>query len=422
MTYYSQLSIIEATFFLPRRHADTDIGLLPLLLQIPARRDLTLRRAELELTVSESTKTIFDLENITEGEMTQRELRFQSEFRRGRRRSRIFMATLIVLLVLGFIISFNVGRFNVEPRGVLESLIKGIRLGPGRIEEWADARDTVVWLVRMPRILAAILVGGALAVAGATYQGLFRNPMVSPDILGASAGASVGACFMMLLNQGSAMIQVGAFVMGIVAVALSYFLSKAVGRGSNMVLLLVLCGMTVNTLFQAVVSIIKYLADVDSQLPAMTYWLMGSLAKVNYGDLLFFAVTFIVGLIPIMALRWRLNVLSFGEDEAKAMGVNVGAVRLISIVCATLLTAAVVSIAGTIGWVGLMIPHLVRFIVGPNNKTLIPMSLLTGGLFMLIVDDFCRSLLSYEIPLGVLTSLLGAPFFIFILYKRKGAS
>ena len=422
MTYYSQLSIIEATFFLPRRHADTDIGLLPLLLQIPARRDLTLRRAELELTVSESTKTIFDLENITEGEMTQRELRFQSEFRRGRRRSRIFMATLIVLLVLGFIISFNVGRFNVEPRGVLESLIKGIRLGPGRIEEWADARDTVVWLVRMPRILAAILVGGALAVAGATYQGLFRNPMVSPDILGASAGASVGACFMMLLNQGAAMIQVGAFVMGIVAVALSYFLSKAVGRGSNMVLLLVLCGMTVNTLFQAVVSIIKYLADVDSQLPAMTYWLMGSLAKVNYGDLLFFAVTFIVGLIPIMALRWRLNVLSFGEDEAKAMGVNVGAVRLISIVCATLLTAAVVSIAGTIGWVGLMIPHLVRFIVGPNNKTLIPMSLLTGGLFMLIVDDFCRSLLSYEIPLGVLTSLLGAPFFIFILYKRKGAS
>ena len=413
---------MEATFFLPRRYADTDIGLLPLLLQIPARRDLTLRRAELELTVSESTKTIFDLENITEGEMTQRELRFQSEFRRGRRRSRIFMATLIVLLVLGFIISFNVGRFNVEPRGVLESLIKGIRLGPGRIEEWADARDTVVWLVRMPRILAAILVGGALAVAGATYQGLFRNPMVSPDILGASAGASVGACFMMLLNQGSAMIQVGAFVMGIVAVALSYFLSKAVGRGSNMVLLLVLCGMTVNTLFQAVVSIIKYLADVDSQLPAMTYWLMGSLAKVNYGDLLFFAVTFIVGLIPIMALRWRLNVLSFGEDEAKAMGVNVGAVRLISIVCATLLTAAVVSIAGTIGWVGLMIPHLVRFIVGPNNKTLIPMSLLTGGLFMLIVDDFCRSLLSYEIPLGVLTSLLGAPFFIFILYKRKGAS
>ncbi|MBR6259442.1 MAG: iron ABC transporter permease, partial [Oscillospiraceae bacterium] len=145
-----------------------------------------------------------------------------------------------------------------------------------------------------------------------------------------------------------------------------------------------------------------------------------SIAKVGYKDLLFFIITFAIGVIPIMVLRWRLNILSFGEDEAKAMGVNVSTVRLISIICATLLTAAVVSIAGTIGWVGLMIPHLVRFLVGPNNKTLVPMSLLTGGLFMLIIDNLCRSLLAYEIPLGVLTSLLGAPFFIFILYKRKG--
>ena len=224
----------------------------------------------------------------------------------------------------------------------------------------------------------------------------------------------------MLLDQGNAMIQLGAFVMGIVAVALSYFLSKAIGKGSNMVLLLVLCGMTVNTLFNAVVSIIKYMADTESQLPEMTYWLMGSIAKADYKDILFFVITFVIGVVPILCLRWRLNILSFGEDEAKAMGVNVGAIRLVCIVCATLLTAAVVSIAGTIGWVGLMIPHLVRFIVGPNNKTLLPMSLLTGALFMLIIDNLCRSLLAYEIPLGVLTSLLGAPFFIFILYKRKG--
>ena len=189
-----------------------------------------------------------------------------------------------------------------------------------------------------------------------------------------------------------------------------------------MILLLVLCGMTVNTLFQAVVSIIKYLADTESQLPEMTYWLMGSIAKVSYHDLLFFIIPFAVGIVPIVALRWKLNVLSFGEDEAKAMGVNVGAVRVVCIICATLLTAAVVSVAGTIGWVGLMIPHLVRFLVGPNNKTLLPLSLLTGGLFMLIIDNFCRSLMAYEIPLGVLTSLLGAPFFIFILYKRRGAA
>ena len=378
-------------------------------------------------------RTIFDLENIPDdGELTEREQRFRREFRQTQRRGKIASASVAVLLAAAFIISFGVGRYALSPGDVLVSIWKGLRHAAWSVGSWlrlttaaepewlAGSEDTVVWLVRMPRILAAILVGGALSVSGATYQGLFRNPMVSPDILGASAGASVGACFMMLLNQGNAMIQLGAFVMGIGAVALSHFLSKAVGRGGSMILLLVLCGMTVNTLFQAVVSIIKYMADTESQLPEMTYWLMGSIAKAGYDDLLFFLITFVIGVVPILALRWRLNVLSFGEDEAKAMGVNVSTVRLISIICATLLTAAVVSIAGTIGWVGLMIPHLVRFLVGPNNKTLVPMSLLTGGLFMLIIDNLCRSLLAYEIPLGVLTSLLGAPFFIFILYKRKG--
>lgn len=348
--------------------------------------------------------------------------RFLREYKQSKRKGLIAFIAVIALLALAFIASFCIGRYSISPARVLQSIGDGIKNGAGEFSKWGTAEDTVVWLVRMPRICAAILVGAALATAGATYQGLFRNPMVSPDILGASAGASVGACFMMLMNQNSAMIQAGAFVTGIIAVTLSYFLSKAIGRGSNMILLLVLCGMTVNTLFQAVVSIIKYLADTESQLPEMTYWLMGSIAKVSYRDLLFFLIPFAVGIVPIVALRWKLNVLSFGEDEAKAMGVNVGAVRVVCIICATLLTAAVVSVAGTIGWVGLMIPHLVRFLVGPNNKTLIPLSLLTGGLFMLIIDNFCRSLMAYEIPLGVLTSLLGAPFFIFILYKRRGAA
>ena len=348
--------------------------------------------------------------------------RFLREYKQSKRKGLIAFIAVIVMLTLAFIASFCIGRYSISPARVLQSIGDGIKNGAGEFSKWGTAEDTVVWLVRMPRICAAILVGAALAAAGATYQGLFRNPMVSPDILGASAGASVGACFMMLMNQSSAMIQAGAFVTGIIAVTLSYFLSKAIGRGSNMILLLVLCGMTVNTLFQAVVSIIKYLADTESQLPEMTYWLMGSIAKVSYRDLLFFLIPFAVGIVPIVALRWKLNVLSFGEDEAKAMGVNVGAVRVVCIICATLLTAAVVSVAGTIGWVGLMIPHLVRFLVGPNNKTLIPLSLLAGGLFMLIIDNFCRSLMAYEIPLGVLTSLLGAPFFIFILYKRRGAA
>lgn len=285
--------------------------------------------------------------------LREKEERFLREYKQSKRKGLIAFITVIVMLACVFVASFCIGRFSITPVRVLQSIGNGIKNGIGELSKWGTAEDTVVWLVRMPRICAAILVGSALAVAGATYQELFRNPMVSPDILGASAGASVGACFMMLMNQSSAMIQAGAFVTGIIAVTLSYFLSKAIGRGSNMILLLVLCGMTVNTLFQAVVSIIKYLADTESQLPEMTYWLMGSIAKVSYRDLLFFLIPFAVGIVPIVALRWKLNVLSFGEDEAKAMGVNVGAVRVVCIICATLLTAAVVSVAGTIGWVGL---------------------------------------------------------------------
>ena len=284
---------------------------------------------------------------------------------------------------------------------------------------WEDVYETIVWDVRMPRIIAAILVGASLSVAGATYQGLFRNPMVSPDILGASAGASVGACLMMLLNQNGVIIQIAAFVFGLFAVILTYSLSKTLSKSADMVLMLVLCGLIVSTLFQAFVSIIKYVADTDLLLPEITYWLMGSIAKVTYKDIMFFMIPFTLGVIPIMLIRWQLNVMSFGEDEAKAMGVNVRSIRLICIVCSTLLTAGVVSIAGTIGWVGLMIPHLVRFMVGPNNVKLIPMSFLTGSLFMLVVDNVCRSALAYEIPLGVLTSLIGAPFFVLILYKHK---
>jgi ABC-type fe3+-siderophore transport system, permease component len=356
---------------------------------------------------------------------------FFKEYKADRRVGVLYFIVVTLLLFSVFVLSFHSGRYNISISDVLASLSSGIqhgfwwigsRVGIAMKEPaWMTGTiDTVIWRVRMPRIFAAILVGSALSVSGATYQGLFRNPMVSPDILGASAGASVGACLMMLFNMGSLMVQIAAFLMGIFAVALSYFLSKSISRGGNLILLLVLCGMTVNTLFQAFVSITKYLADTEEQLPAMTYWLMGSLAKVSYKDLKFFMIPYALGTIPILILRWRLNLLSFGEDEAKAMGVDVSTVRIICIISATLLTAAVVSIAGTIGWVGLMIPHLVRFISGPNNKTLIPFSLLTGALFMLVVDNVCRSLLAYEIPLGVLTSLIGAPFFLYILFRTRG--
>lgn len=329
----------------------------------------------------------------------------------------MIIVSLIVIMFATILISFNLGRYAVDVKIVLQILLSKFF---DVTKTWNDRQETIVMAVRLPRIIAALMVGASLSVSGATYQGLFRNPMVSPDILGASAGASVGACLMMLLNKNGAVIQIAAFIFGLLAVMLTYSLSKAIAKKADMVLMLVLCGLIVSTLFQAFVSIIKYLADTDSQLPEITYWLMGSIAKATYKDLMFFTIPFLLGIIPIFIIRWKLNVMSFGEDEAKAMGVNVPLIRFICIICSTLLTAGVVSIAGTIGWVGLMIPHLVRFLVGPNNNKLIPVSCLVGAVFMLIVDNVCRTLLPYEIPLGVLTSLLGAPFFILILYKHRG--
>lgn len=239
---------------------------------------------------------------------------FMNEYKADKRKSLIYLFILLSLLIFVFLISFSSGRYNMSISDVLASVYSGIKHGIWWVishlgislkepDFMTGPQDTVIWRVRMPRIFAAILVGSSLSVSGATYQGLFRNPMVSPDILGASAGASVGACIMMLFNMGPVMVQIAAFSMGIFAVALSYFLSKSIGKGSNTVLLLVLCGMTINTLFQAFVSITKYLADTDEQLPAMTYWLMGSLAKVSYKDLTFFLIPFVLGVIPIFSLR-----------------------------------------------------------------------------------------------------------------------
>ena len=379
-------------------------------------------------------QSIFDVDCImNSAELMDQGNEVHEEVQRILWKNRRSIIVVTFLLVVCFFISFCVGRYAVSLSGVFTAIGNGLRhtvwyigkiCGNTATEpEWlVTSEDTVIWLVRMPRILAAMLVGSALSFSGATYQSLFRNPMVSPDILGASSGASVGACLMMLFSKNNTFIQFGAFGMGILAVALSYLLSKAISVNGNTVLILVLCGMTVNTLFQAFVSIIKYLADPESQLPEMTYWLMGSIAKIDFEDLRFFIVTFALGVVPVYLLRWKINILSLSEDEAKSMGVNISCTRLICVICATLLTASVVSFAGTVGWVGLMIPHLVRFIVGANNRILLPMSLLTGALFMLIIDNVCRTLFPYEIPLGVLTSLLGAPFFIYILYKRKGSA
>jgi iron complex transport system permease protein len=273
--------------------------------------------------------------------------------------------------------------------------------------------------IRLPRVLAAFLVGGTLSITGATYQGMFRNPMVSPSILGVSAGAGFGATLAILLGLSAFMLQVSAFVFGVTAVVAVYAISLSTGKKHDKCLTLILSGMIVATVFSALISMLKYVADPDDALPSIVYWLMGGLSNVGMNDLGFMAVIAISGLTILTFSGWQLDLLSFGDDEAKTMGLDVEKLRFIVITMATLMTASAVSISGIIGWVGLVIPHIARLLVGSKNAVLLPASFFIGGLFLLIVDDFSRSVSSMEIPLGITTSLIGAPFFIFILMKTS---
>lgn len=332
------------------------------------------------------------------------------------RKMKYIMAVLIIMPVIAFLISFTVGRYAISIPDILNVFFSKIF---GLKATWSDTVETVIFKVRNPRILAAMIVGGALSMSGATYQGLFKNPMVSPDILGASAGAGFGAAIGILMSLGIVGIQVSSFLFGLGAVALTFLISTIIGRGNNTVLILVLTGMVVSTLFSSFISMTKYLADPYSKLPAITFWLMGGLSTISMKDVKIIIIPILIGAVPLVLLRWKLNVLSFGEEEAKALGIDTSRLRLIFIICSTLLTAASVSICGMVGWIGLIIPHLARMIVGPNYKVLLPASLLIGSTFLLLVDDVARSVFPLEIPLGILTSLIGAPFFIYLLLKGK---
>jgi len=268
----------------------------------------------------------------------------------------------------------------------------------------------------IPRILAAILVGAALSTAGAAYQGMFQNPLVSPDILGASAGAGLGAALAIYFYLGTGMITIFAFAGGLVAVGIVYAISRL--TKGYAILSMVLAGILVDSLFSASTSYIKLVADTNDQLPAITYWLMGSLSGTTMEDVYFAGVIIILGLIPLCLLRWRMNVLTLGEDEAKSMGINTNLLRLIVIVCATLITAVAVSISGLIGWVGLVIPHFCRMIFGYDYRKIIPAAIVMGGGFLLLVDDFARTVATVEVPLGILTAFVGAPIFAYLLMIR----
>lgn len=328
--------------------------------------------------------------------------------------TRRFLPGLLIalgVLALGLLVAFTVGRYPVTLAELTEVLVSRLM---GRTAAVPPAVENVVLLVRGPRVVAAVLVGGALAVAGTAFQGLFRNPLVSPDILGASSGAALGAVLGIYFSLGVIGIEGLAFAGGLVAVAAVYVIGSLL-HSRDPILVLVLTGVVVGALLGAGVGLVKYLADPYNQLPAMTFWLLGSLAATTVADLLPLTGPVAVGTIVLIALRWRLNVMSLPEDEARALGLATGPFRIAIVAAATLVTSASVATSGIIGWVGLVVPHLARALVGPDFPRLIPTAALLGGGYLLFIDTLARTAAPVEIPLGILTAVIGTPFFIWLL-------
>lgn len=325
---------------------------------------------------------------------------------------RLKFTILILIFAVVFFGSFMVGRYQIMPGELVKIILSRIT----DIEPtWDDAAETVLFNIRLPRVLAAALIGAALSIAGVSYQGMFQNPMVSPDILGASSGAGFGAALAILLGFGYAGISIMAFIIGLAAVLLAYGISRM--SRINSALAMILAGMMIGSLFTACTSFVKLVADTQQELPAITYWLMGSLASIKPADISFIIVPMVVGAVPLFLLRWRMNLLTVGEEEAMAMGVNTRALSLVVIVCATLLTASSVAVSGLIGWVGLVIPHFCRMIFGFDYRKLVPASALFGAAFLIVVDNIARLATTAEIPLGILTSFVGAPIFVYLILK-----
>lgn len=325
---------------------------------------------------------------------------------------------LLCALILVALASCLVGRYRVSLSDFFATIFPGL-------VDTAPASDkaslqAVLFHVRIPRVALACMVGAALALSGASYQGVFRNPMVSPDLLGASSGAGLGAAMGILLSLGPGLTQGISFLGGLGAVMLSYSLSLRFARGDeSRVLILVLTGMVISSLCGALTSLAKFVADPYAKLPAITFWLMGGLSSASLDDLPRLALPLALGGLPLILVRWRLNLLSFGEEEVKSMGLHPARLRFVVILSSTLLTSAAVSVAGLVGWVGLLIPHLARMLVGPDYRHVLPASLSLGAIFLLLADDVARSLFALEIPLGILTSLVGAPFFIFLMSRTR---
>jgi iron complex transport system permease protein len=323
----------------------------------------------------------------------------------------VALAALVALTAL----AFAVGRYPVSLGEIFTLLGAKLTGSPSALPANVE---TVILQVRGPRVLAALLVGAALAAAGTAYQGMFRNPLVSPDILGVSSGAALGAVLAIFLSLNVVMIQLFAFAGGLAAVGLVYGVGQRM-RGHDPLLALVLTGVVIGTLLGSAIALLKYLADPYNQLPAITYWLLGSLASITPRDLAAAAPLALLGLVPMVLLRWRMNLLALPDDEARALGVNTARLRLLVVAAATLMTATAVAVSGIIGWVGLLIPHAARLLVGPDFGRLLPLSMLLGAAFLLGVDTLGRTAASIEIPPGVLTALIGTPLFLWLFAMAR---
>lgn len=321
----------------------------------------------------------------------------------------------VVLLVffpfILFFASFLLGRYPISPVDVVQTILSPIFPQ----FEISPTITNIVFEIRLPRIIAALVVGACLAMAGAAFQSIFKNPLVSSDLLGVSNGAGFGAALAILISGSNIITQVFAFVFGIISVSITYLISKSYNAGG--ILVLVLSGVAISAFFNSLISAIKFIADPDDKLPEIVYWLMGSLASVTMDKLLMIAIPVIVGGAILLLLRWQMNLLAMGDEEAQSLGLNPSRTRLIIIAGCTLLTSAAVSISGIIGWVGLIIPHMARMIVGPDNKILIPASLSLGASFLLLVDNISRAFISIEIPIGILTAIIGVPIFLYLLKR-----
>ena len=327
----------------------------------------------------------------------------------------LVLAALLVLLVIASLIALCVGRYAVPPDAAFQVLASQVL--PIDTSGWSDATHDVVLKLRLPRVLAALFVGSALALAGAAYQAIFKNPLVSPDLLGVSSGACVGAAAAILLGAGLALTQGLAFLGGIIAVALTTLIPRFMRRDSTV--MLVLAGVIVGGFMSSIIGMLKYIADAETQLPDIVYWQLGSLAKVNTTTLLSVAPIMIVAGLLLLAMRWRVNVLSLSDQDAKTLGVNLRRERGTAIVAATVLTASAVCMSGTIGWIGLVMPHVARRIVGVDNTRVLPVAAILSAIFLLLVDTLARTVTGGELPLGILTGFIGAPFFALILVRER---